>query len=122
MNNKHLKLSKLALTVAGMWPSEFYQKSHFLQSCYIAYTRTLKSYFFIMSCSQWLQLLFIATSNNVDELLENLGVSLLYTINIMKIWICSSSSAAKLIKHIYKVEERIFSGSINNITRRTHCK
>lgn len=61
-----------------------------------------------MSCSQWLQLFF---TNNIDELLENIGVSMLYTTNIMKIWVCSGGKAAKLIKQIYEVENRIFSGS-----------
>lgn len=113
MHNKHLQLSKVVLTITGIWRIKFYEnETQFLQSCYNIYSRITKSYFLIMCCSQWLQLFFIATIN-VDELLENIGVSLFYSVDIVKIWICSGSKATKLINHIYEVENWIFSGSIN---------
>lgn len=107
--SKHLRLSKVALMFIGIWPFEFYHESRLLRASYAIYCKSILTYYFATCCCQWLQIFFFEDSN-VDEILENFGVSLLYTINMAKVGICCSKGASNLIFQIVETEKRILSG------------
>lgn len=110
-NNKHLKISKFVLTLVGIWPLQFDSKYQFLQIFYKIYCKAVHIYFFSTSCFQWLELFFLIGSNNLNETVQNIGVSLLYAMDIAKILLCSGKTAKKLVTHIYEAERKIMSGN-----------
>lgn len=106
---KHLQMSRLALMVIGIWPFKFENKSKLLQIGYLLYCKILHVYYFAALYCQCVQIFFLE-EYNVDEVLENVGVSMLYTINLVKVAICSSKGAKHLIFQILETEKRMFSG------------
>lgn len=106
---KHLRMSRLSLMFLGIWPFKYDHKSRLLRTSYEVYRISLYIYYITMSCCQWLKIYYFR-DDNVDEILENLGVSLLYSVNMVKVGICCSKGATNLILQIAETEERIFAG------------
>lgn len=108
---KHLVLSRLSLLLLGIWPFPYDNESRILRLGYEVYRVALYVYCLTMSSCQWLKIYFFG-DDNVDEILENLGVSLLYSVNMAKVAICCSKGATNLIYQIAETEKRIFSGML----------
>lgn len=93
----------------GIWPFKFDHKSRLLRISYEIYCKLLHAYYYAALYCQCVQIYFLE-EYNVDEVLENVGVTMLYTINLVKVAICSSKGAKDLMFQIFETEKRIFAG------------
>lgn len=109
-NHKHLKINMISLTAMGVWKLKFNKDQRTLKMVYTVYGYIVQSYFALFTISQLIQLLYIFIDGNVDldEILDNTSVSLLYSVVVVKMVICNSKGAVKLINQIKSIEEKLY--------------
>lgn len=102
-------MSKLLLMLIGIWPFKYENESRLLRIGYIIYCQLLHLYYVAALYCQCVQIFYLE-EYDIDKVLENVEVSMLYTINLIKVVICSSKGAKHLIFQIFETEKRIYSG------------
>lgn len=105
--SKFFKIVSVATALLGIWPFKFKDGSEYLKKIYLVYGLGVRSYFVIFTGSQIFQLYYIL-GNDLQELLDNMGVSLLYLVVIAKIYVCTRNLAIKLIDQIEATEKRFY--------------
>ncbi|KAJ8950663.1 hypothetical protein NQ314_007793 [Rhamnusium bicolor] len=97
----HMKFAKALMTILGIWPIKLtgYKLKLYNVYFYISFT-----YYILYDISQG-AMVFITTGNFV-ETAGNLGVTIIYVINIYKVLICRSEDIKKII-HQIEVKEKL---------------
>lgn len=108
--HRHLKINMISLTALGVWKLKFNENQRVLKMAYTIYGFTVQSYFALFTLSQLIQLFYIFVGGDVDidEILDNTSVSLLYSVVVVKMLICNSKGAVKLINQIKNIEEKLY--------------
>ncbi|KAI7815190.1 Odorant receptor Or26 [Rhyzopertha dominica] len=101
----YLRIDKKSLTALGLWPGKVTDHT-VLQKIYEFYGTILRIYFVLFVISQLVQLVIVSTKD-VQEAFDNMGVSLLYTVDIVKIRIASSKVAQGLSDEVMETEKKI---------------
>lgn len=112
--SKFFKIVCIATALLGIWPFKFKDGPKLLKMLYLVYSIGARSYFLMFTGTQIFQLYYILESD-FQELLDNMGVSLLYLVVIVKIYVCTRPQAIRLIDHIEATEKKILSGKDEKI-------
>lgn len=70
------------------------------------YRKGVIACFTLFVATEWLEL-YLIPSHDVRGKMENAGVSLLYSVGIVKIFVCSQNKASKLRQQVRDIEDRI---------------
>lgn len=106
-DNVHLKINYICLIVTGVAPLKLKGRLKFLNVVHTIYSLVILCYFALFVLSEIIEV-FNIIGGNIFELVSNLGVSLLYSVCIVKIFVCRSQSIADLLHQIHDKEKRIF--------------
>lgn len=80
------------------------------------YRKSVIICFTLFVASEWFEL-YLIPSHDIQGKMENAGVSLLYSVGIVKIFICSQSKASKLRQEVRQIEEHIMHQQKNETHR-----
>ncbi|KAI7815191.1 Odorant receptor Or27a [Rhyzopertha dominica] len=104
----YLRIDKKSLMALGLWPGKVTDHT-VLQKIYEIYGTALRIYFVLFVISQLVQLIIVSTKD-VQEAFDNMGVSLLYSVDIFKIRIAISKVAQGLSDQVMETEKKILEG------------
>ncbi|KAJ8973944.1 hypothetical protein NQ317_002448 [Molorchus minor] len=105
-NQVHMKFAKILMAILGIWPVKL---SGYNLKLYNAYFYTSFAYYIVYAISQ-AAMVFISDGNFV-QVASNLGVTIVYVINIYKILICRSQPIKKILLEIEIRETLILEGN-----------
>lgn len=63
-------------------------------------------YQIVFLVTQWMQIYFVSPSN-LEEIVKNFSTSLIYSVGIFQLFVCTRQKAASLVETIYRMEKEI---------------
>lgn len=112
-NDLHLKICLRALATVGQWPLKF-KTYKILNHLHFLYTILVSIYFIFFVITEYIEIANRMNENFLD-ILNNLSVSLLYTVTIYKVYIIRGSAMSKIVEQIRTIEKIILEGDDEEI-------
>lgn len=103
---RYFKLNTILTIVTGALPLEPGDDHKFLRRLFNLYRKTVLVSFTLFVATEWVEFYRIPSSD-VRGKMENIGVSLLYSVGIVKLFVCSQSRASKLRHQVREIEDTI---------------
>lgn len=103
---KYFKLNTLLTIATGALSLDPGNDHKLSRRVFSLYRKTVITCFTLFVASEWFEL-YLIPSHDIRGKMENAGVSLLYSVGIVKILVCSQSKASKLREQVRDIEERI---------------
>lgn len=107
---KYMQLHRAYLLLIGIWNLE--RKSVF----YGVYRTVMVGYFFMFASRQIVKLISILGTNN-NEMMQNVGLLMMCLMAILKLCVCMSRRAAKMIETIKKREQSVLASQNTGIIK-----
>lgn len=105
---EHLLVVKILLLLLGVWPANMIKVHPLIATIYSKYFLAAWSFLAIFEISQYIQLvLLIIGGQNAEEIVENLSVSILYTLNLYKILCCRTRNVFSLFSLISENKKKV---------------